>query len=204
MAKPKEIYYQLGVGLPSEPKVRRLARYGAASRGIRDLYIMMLLHCKREMTDGMVTEEEIGVLVYPDSPKNGLRDVARLVECELVEPRDGGFYVPAYLKRNKSRDQILAETSEQAQQSSKKGTFGNHKRWHLDRGIFAEGCRYCDPNSSPPDRQSVAGSDSDLSPGDPQASLIDRDRDRDTVSDDGSVSYHLTTEPCARSRVVTP
>jgi hypothetical protein len=66
----------------------------------------MLCHCKRNLTDGFVLAEEIGVLAYPDSLKTGQRDAGRLVEVGLVVAVEGGYMVPGFLKRNKSKAQV--------------------------------------------------------------------------------------------------
>lgn len=41
------------------------------------------------------------------------------------------------------------------------GAFGNHKRWHVDRGIFAPDCDFC-RGDSPPDSQGAIASESHL------------------------------------------
>jgi hypothetical protein len=101
-----EIFLQLVVTFPEDAKVRALARFGRDARACRDLYVQMSLYCKRNLTDGIVPDEEIGILVYPDTPKAGQRDAARLIEVGLIERAEDGYRIPAFLKRNKSRAQV--------------------------------------------------------------------------------------------------
>lgn len=110
-----EIHLQLVVNYGSDPKVRALARYGRDARAVRDLWVQMMCYCKGELSDGFVPDEELGILVYPDPPKTGERDVLRLAEVGLVERVDGGWYLPSFLKRNKSRAQVEAISSAKAE-----------------------------------------------------------------------------------------
>lgn len=103
-----EIHVQLAVNYGEDPKLRALARFGRDARGCRDLYVQMVCYCKRNLTDGFVPVDEVGVLVYPDAPKVGRRDADRLVEVGLAEPRDDGYFISGFLKRNKSKAEVEA------------------------------------------------------------------------------------------------
>ena len=116
-----EIHVQLAVNFSKDPKVRALARFGRDARGCRDLYVQMLCYCKENLTDGFVPLEEIGILVYPDTPRSGKRDVDRLVEVGLVEVVKGGYHLPGFLKRNKSKAQVDAESAIKAEAGRKGG-----------------------------------------------------------------------------------
>ncbi|GAA4626996.1 hypothetical protein GCM10023196_037480 [Actinoallomurus vinaceus] len=142
-----EIHLFLSVNFPSNRKVRRLIRFGADSRACRDLYTQMLLYCKKDLTDGFVPDEELGILVYPDTPENGERDAGRLVEVGLIRRVDGGYLVPGFIKRNKTKAEVRASVADKATG----GARGNHRRWHVDRGIVKAGCPYCE-RSRPPSR----------------------------------------------------
>lgn len=149
-----EIHLELSVDFADDPKLRALAKYGRDVRALRDLYVQMICYCKRNLSDGHVPAEQIGLLVYPDSAKNGFRDARRLAEEGLIEEVDGGYYVPAFLKRNKSREQIEAERLAREAEGSQSGGFGNHKRWHVNRGVVMEGCAFCEASSSPDNKMS--------------------------------------------------
>lgn len=137
-----EIHIELAVNFDEDPKMRSLLRYGPDVRGLRDLYVLMVCYCKRNLTDGFVPQEQVGLLVYPDTWENGQRDAKRLVEAGLLVEVDGGFLVVAYAKRNKTKAEVL----QLAQDKAAGGTLGNHKRWHEAKGVVKADCPYCRPN----------------------------------------------------------
>jgi hypothetical protein len=118
-----ELYIPLEVDFDEDDKVSILARYTRPreARAIRDLLVAMWRYCKRKKSDGHVPLEQIGLLVYPDSVKVGLDDVQKLIEVGLVERTDTGFYLPGYLKRNKSRAQLDEEAAVKAAAGRKGG-----------------------------------------------------------------------------------
>lgn len=139
-----ELFVQLVATFPEDPKVRRLARFGRDARAIRDLFVQMTLYCKRTLSDGFVPEDELGVLVYPDPARLGVRDANRLVEVGLCERVEGGYLLPGFLKRNPSRDQIDSDADEKR----RKALLGNHRRWHIARETVAPGCPFCEEERS--------------------------------------------------------
>lgn len=144
-----EIHVELAVDYADDPKLRALSRYGKDARSCRDLYVQMTCYAKRTKSDGFVPDEQLGLLVYPDAPKNGKRDADRLVTVGVCDAVEGGYNVRAFLKRNKSRQQIEGE--EQA--AGAEGQIGAHERWHIGRGIVKESCPLCvghSPPHSPP------------------------------------------------------
>lgn len=116
-----EIHVQLTVNFPEDAKVRALVRFGRDARPCRDLYVQMLLYCKKNLTDGFVPVEEIGILVFPDTPKAGVKDADRLAEVGLIERVEGGYQLPGFLKRNKSKAQVEAESKTKAEAGRKGG-----------------------------------------------------------------------------------
>jgi len=108
-----EIYIKLAVTFADDPKVRSLARYGPDAGLARDLYVQMILHCKRLLTDGFVPAEQIGLLVYPLDPEHGnqlakqLASVGLIKEVSNTEASDKqGWEVCAYLKRNGTKEDV--------------------------------------------------------------------------------------------------
>lgn len=65
--------------------------------------------------------EQVGKLVYPDSARIGQRDADRLVEIGVIRRTDDGYYLPGFLKRNKSRAQVEAESAKKAEAGRKGG-----------------------------------------------------------------------------------
>lgn len=183
MKKPTEIFVQLVVGFAEDPEVRKLARFGKDARACRDLYVQMLCYCKRTMSDGHVPAEEIGVLVYPDAPKVGERDADRLVSVDLAERTETGYFLPGYLKRNKSR----AEIEEEREGKAAGGSKGNHVKWHVMRGVTDSECDHCTDRSS----------DGDATPGG-----IASDRHR--TEDIGQRTEDRPTTPSRKRSKTTP
>jgi hypothetical protein len=106
-----EIYIKLVTGFPDDRKVRALARFGAPDAGLaRDLYVQMCLHCKENLTDGFVSAEQIGLLVYPLDPEHGNQLAKQLASVglikELSKDEAQGWLVLAYLKRNGSKEDV--------------------------------------------------------------------------------------------------
>jgi hypothetical protein len=125
-----EIHVQLAVNYGEDPKLRALAEFGRDARACRDLYVQMVCYCKRNLTDGFVPAVELGVLVYPDSPKTGRRDAERLVKVGLAEHQDDGYFIPGFLKRNKSKAQVEALSEARAES----GRHGGVRSGQVRRG----------------------------------------------------------------------
>lgn len=175
-----EIHIELAVNFAEDPKLRSLLRYGPDVRGLRDLYVLMICYCKRNLTDGFVPAEEVGLMVYPDTWDNGQRDAKRLIEAGLLLEADGGYIVAAYIKRNRTKVEVLALLRDKAVG----GSLGNHKRWHEAKGIEKSDCRHCHPElARTSDRTSDRSSD----------------RSSDRVSESGASRYASRTDDDERS-----
>jgi hypothetical protein len=116
-----EIHIQLVVNYDEDPKVRALARYGRDARACRDLWVQLVCYCKRTLSDGFVPDDELPLRVYPDPPKIAHRDAARLVEVGLIERVDGGYLLPSFLKRNKSKAQVEADSEAKSERGRQGG-----------------------------------------------------------------------------------
>jgi hypothetical protein len=112
MKPPTEIYVKLIVGFPRDPKVRALARYGTDAGLCRDLYVQMVLHCKEHLTDGFVPAEEAWALAFPLPTDHADQLAKQLASVGLIKevsnPEAPGWQVCAFLKRNRSREQVEA------------------------------------------------------------------------------------------------
>src|SRR5580704_16122965 len=122
-----EIYIKLVTGFPNDRKVRALSRFGAPDAGLaRDLYVQMCLHCKAELTDGFVSAEQIGLLVYPLDPEHGNQLAKQLASVGLIkEVSNGeasGWEVLAFLKRNGSKEDVERLSQVRAQAGRAGGT----------------------------------------------------------------------------------
>lgn len=95
-------------GLATNPKM--LAVSAPASRY---LYVVGLTYCARELTDGLIPDGAVGLVVAAaGSSKRSPQD---LVAAGLWVRVDGGFQVPDYLEFNPSREQVLAERAKGAE-----------------------------------------------------------------------------------------
>ncbi|WP_433233830.1 hypothetical protein [Actinomadura nitritigenes] len=141
-----EIFVQLAVNMADDPKMRALVRFGRTARQARDLYVQMILYCRENLSDGLVPDDQLGILAFPDSPAVGRKDAERLAEVGLIERTESGWYVPAFLKRNPSRAEVRADV----EQKARGGLRGNHNRWHVRRGIADPDCPLCAEEAEPP------------------------------------------------------
>jgi hypothetical protein len=143
-----ELHLQLAVNFPDNPKVRKLIRHGREVRALRDLYVQMCLYSKGNRSDGLVPDEQIGLLVYPDSEKNGLRDARRLAEADLLERRDGAWFIAGWFDRNPSREAIEQKSAAKARGAR----LANHRRWHVEMDSPDPQCEWCQKESQNTDQ----------------------------------------------------
>lgn len=105
-----EIYVKLSVTFADDPKVRALARYGVDGILARDLYVQMILHCKRLLTDGFVSAEQIGLLAYPVPADHANQLAKQLASVGLTKEVSNleaqGWQVCAYVKRNGTKEDV--------------------------------------------------------------------------------------------------
>jgi hypothetical protein len=143
-----EIYVPLSVNFANNAKVRALKRYGKEARPARDLYVQMLLYCKSMRSDGWVPDDEIGVLVYPDPEKTGMRQAGFLAEVGLVDRGVGGYRVTGWLERNSSREDIERKSAAKGRGAR----HANHRRWHLEADSPDPKCEWCQKSDRTTDR----------------------------------------------------
>ena len=116
-----EIYIKLNVTFANDPKVRALARYGVDGILARDLYVQMICHCKEMLTDGLVQEEQLGLMVYPLDVEHGKQLAKQLASVGLITEEASGYRVLAYLKRNGSRADVEALSEKRAEAGRRGG-----------------------------------------------------------------------------------
>lgn len=199
-----ELHLQLAVTFPKNGKVRRLNQFGRDARALRDLYVQMLLYCKETKSDGFVPDDEIGLLVYPDTEKNGRRDAGRLAEVELIERGVRGWVVTGWSQRNSSRAEIERKSAAKARGAR----LANHRRWHVEHGYADPECEWCqgrnsdqttDKNTDPSSDQS-----SDQSQESDRLGLVKRSDSTETESEtesDTETKAHGRQKPAARDSI---
>ena len=135
-----ELHVQLAVNFPDNRKVRKLNRYGREVRALRDLFVQMCLYSKDNRSDGEVPDRpRCGLLVYPDTEKNGHRDARRLAEVDLLERRDDGWFITGWFDRNPSREAIEHKSAAKARGAR----LANHRRWHVEYDSPDSQCEWC-------------------------------------------------------------
>lgn len=92
--------------------------------------------------------------------------VAALVTAGLWEPTEEGTQFHKWSEYQPTRAELEAERREK----KTGGKHGNHKRWHVRRGIVVAGCEFCESDTRShirSDKQSVPGIASSSHLGDP-------------------------------------
>lgn len=138
--------------LPLEVNFMDNAKIMKAGEKAGWLFLAMSLLSKRLLSDGFVSDQQVKKFGLAGTPQR----LAKLQEGEepLIVRTDGGWVLPAYLKRNKSS----AEVRETQRLEREAGVIGNHRKYHKD-GRTSPRCDVCtgrlvDPNP-PPDNSSA-------------------------------------------------
>lgn len=92
------------------------------------LYIRGLCFCKRKMLDGTISRSQLPAVAL--GIPSALRLAAKLVDVGLWETRGDGWYIAAWLKRNKSAAQIKQEREMRRMASME----ANHAQHHVGPG----------------------------------------------------------------------
>lgn len=126
--------------VPLHVHYRRDRAIRAAGPDAELLFLRALAFARAHRTGGLIEDFDL------DELGTGLQDAEesarRLVRVGLWVPSGTGWLIRSWEKWNPAN-------------ASESGTFGNHKRWHLDRGLVAPNCPHCpqEPSeSSPPNR----------------------------------------------------
>lgn len=104
------------------------------------MFVRGLAFAKEKGSGGFIGARQVRLLAA-DLSMYGADDgdlVAELVAVGLWVEVDGGWLIEGWLDWNEA-------------DASRAGAWGNHKRWHLDRGLVANGCPHCSiaPESHP-------------------------------------------------------
>lgn len=193
-----ELHLQLAVNFPDNRKVRKLNRYGREVRALRDLYVQMCLYAKANRTDGVVPDEQIGLLVYPDTEKNGQRDAGRLAEVDLLERWDGAWYITGWFDRNASRADIEQKSAAKARGAR----LANHRRWHVEMDSPDPQCEWCQKTDQITDQTTDRSSDQTADQSSDQTGVSNRvgtaKRSESKETESETESEEETTKPLGR------
>ena len=109
------------------------------------LYVCSLAYCKRQGDrdgrEGFVHASALKVLAV-GFPGKAEKHASALVDAGLWQAVDGGWVIPAWLKHNKSTDQLAADK----QAAKEKSILGNHRRHHEAKGEKSPDCPLCYPS----------------------------------------------------------
>jgi hypothetical protein len=141
------------------------------------LHFAAILACKRLLTDGELTRQQLA-RIAPESLPDVARAIDRLVEVGLFIDKGTAIVVHGWAGWNDSSGNIEAMAIS--------GEMGNHLRWHKKRGVTKPGCSFCDHRlDSPPNR--VPDPDPIAPPTSPDSQTrlprLDVDIDVDTETD---------------------
>ena len=105
------------------------------------LFVRSICMSKRIGSDGFLTEKQLdrlGPFIGTESVTDLATDLARVGLFERVA---GGYQISAFLKHNSAMEAV--------QSQRKGGEYGNHLKWHVNRGLVKAGCKFCsDPSVS--------------------------------------------------------
>jgi hypothetical protein len=108
------------------------------------LYVRGLAFCKRTMSNGNISRAQLAV-VGRGIP-SASRHAATLVEVGAWVITSQGWHVAAWLKRNKSAEEIRGDREAKKAASS----LANHRRWHTGPdGKASQTCPHCAPSPDP-------------------------------------------------------
>ncbi|MDQ3578023.1 MAG: hypothetical protein M3443_10575 [Actinomycetota bacterium] len=163
MTRDERTYIRVHDGMPDHPKVEALS-----DKAFR-LLVERWCWSSRQHTDG-----RIPLAVWNKSATPKVR--RELVDARLVEVHEDHVQMHDYLAHQRS----AAEIEQKVEKKREAGRYGNHLRWHAERGITDPNCPHCD--DTPPSQvrsQKRSGGDRKPSP----KTETEKERDRDLGGD---------------------
>lgn len=142
----------------SHPKVRRAGRDGAL------LFLAGLGYCSRHLTDGSVPKEAVDIIAAEAWTTK--RAATALVRERLWHDMGSHYQINDWHEWNRTR----SEAEDKKKKRAGAGAVGNHRRWHVDRGIFDPDCDLCQASGvdPPPDPNGDRKSDRNAIPSESQ------------------------------------
>jgi hypothetical protein len=155
MPHAEQTFYKMKCGWAEDPKVAALARFGPVDACLaRDLFGQLIDYARRELTDGLVPADAIGLVAYPLPAPDAMRVAMQLADpgpfgalCAWDAPRNGASNAPgnalrilAYPKWNDTRAEVEARREQ--------GTKAARTRW--DRADQGRDTASNAPRNAPP------------------------------------------------------
>ncbi len=99
------------------------------------LWVCGIAYCQRQLTDGFIPVEAVGLLGVAKGVKSLL---ATLVRVRLFDSVDGGYQVHDYLAHNSTRQEALKRREDQHTAKVRAGIAGSRARWQADSRPIAD------------------------------------------------------------------
>lgn len=148
MARIPGLFVPLDVNYPRDRAIRQ------AGPEAELVFIRALVFTKGSKTDGFLADFDLEAATVGIPPRWVNKGVTALVRVGLWTAAEDGWQVRSWAKWNSTQEQI-AEDQEAKREG---GAKGNHKKWHVDRGVVNPKCSLCVPDRSS-DRTSESDSD---------------------------------------------
>ena len=104
----------------------------AAGNAAMGLWVRAGSMCSAQLTDGFVPDHMVAAL-------GGKAQAQRLVAVGLWCREDGGYRFHEWAERQPSAADVKAA----AEKQGVSGSLGNHRRWHLRKGVINPECEFC-------------------------------------------------------------
>jgi hypothetical protein len=146
MPHAEQTFYKMKCGWAEDPKVAALARFGPVDACLaRDLFGQLIDYARRELTDGLVPADAIGLVAYPLPAADAMRVAMQLADpgpfgplCAWDAPRNGASNAPGNAPGNALR--VLNypkwnDTRAEVEARREQGTKAARTRWdRADQG----------------------------------------------------------------------
>ncbi len=125
------------VGFSSNPAGRAAGLKGRA------LWTEGIDHSTDHLTDGRIDKHMLALLAAKAEIGNGRAEARKLVEVGLWVDMGDYWQIPNWHDYQPARSEVEAIKAKKAIA----GAEGNHKRWHVRRGITVPDCPFCNPDA---------------------------------------------------------
>ncbi len=132
-------WFRYECGFASHPAGRAAGLKGRA------LWTEGLDHSTVHLTDGRIDKGMLPLLAAAAQIGTGTAEARKLVEIGLWVDMGDHWQIPNVENYQPPRATVEAVKAKKG----RAGAEGNHKRWHVDRGITIEDCEWCHPNRKP-------------------------------------------------------
>jgi hypothetical protein len=130
MPRDPRTYITVHDGMPDHPKIE-----GLSDRAFRML-VSCWCFCSKNTTDGFVKQSSW-------EKRGSAKFRQELIDAGLAEVVPGGVQMHDYLEHQRSAEEIAEQRVTKQESGKLGGAIGNHKKWHVNRGLFKKDCEWC-------------------------------------------------------------